>query len=49
MSELWEAFLQAIQLIATLNSEVVEIALRSLAISATAVILASLVAYLWVD
>ncbi len=43
MSELWEAFLQAIQLIATLNSEVVEIALRSLAISATAVVLASLV------
>jgi tungstate transport system permease protein len=43
MSELWEAFLQAIQLITTLNSEVVEIALRSLAISATAVILASLV------
>jgi tungstate transport system permease protein len=43
MSELWEAFLQAIQLIVTLNSEVVEIALRSLAISATAVVLASLV------
>jgi tungstate transport system permease protein len=43
MSELWEAFLQAIQLILTLNSEVVEIALRSLAISATAVVLASLV------
>ncbi len=43
MSELWEAFLQAIQLITTLNSEVVEIALRSLAISATAVVLASLV------
>ncbi|MCX6009383.1 MAG: ABC transporter permease [Chloroflexi bacterium] len=43
MSELWEAFLQAIQLIATLNSEVVEIAMRSLAISATAVVLASLV------
>ncbi len=43
MSELWEAFLQAIQLITTLNSEVVEIALRSLAISATAVIMASLV------
>jgi tungstate transport system permease protein len=43
MSELWEAFLQAIQLITTLNSEVVEIAMRSLAISATAVILASLV------
>jgi tungstate transport system permease protein len=42
MSELWEAFLQAIQLIVTLNSEVVEIALRSLVISATAVILASL-------
>jgi tungstate transport system permease protein len=43
MSELWEAFLQAIQLIVTLNSEVVEIALRSLAISATAVVLASLI------
>ena len=43
MTELWEAFLQAIQLIVTLNSEVVEIALRSLAISATAVILASLI------
>ncbi len=43
MSELWEAFLQAIQLITTLNSEVVEIALRSLAISATAVVLASLI------
>ncbi|MCJ7655824.1 MAG: ABC transporter permease [Dehalococcoidia bacterium] len=43
MSELWEAFLQAIQLIVTLNSEVVEIALRSLAISATAVVLASFI------
>jgi tungstate transport system permease protein len=43
MSELWEAFLQAIQLIVTFNSEVVEIALRSLAISATAVVLASIV------
>lgn len=43
MSELWDAFLQAVQLITTLNSEVVEIAMRSLAISATAVILASLV------
>ncbi|MBC8273962.1 MAG: ABC transporter permease [Chloroflexi bacterium] len=43
MSELWEAFLQAIQLIVTLNSEVVDIALRSLAISATAVVLASLI------
>ena len=43
MSELWEAFLQAIQLIVTLNSEVIEIALRSLAISATAVVLASLI------
>jgi len=43
MSELWEAFLQAIQLIVTLDSEVVEIALRSLAISATAVVLASLI------
>ena len=43
MTELWEAFLQAIQLIVTLNSEVVEIALRSLAISATAVVLASLI------
>jgi tungstate transport system permease protein len=43
MSELWEAFLQAIQLILTFNSEVVEIALRSLAISATAVVLASIV------
>jgi tungstate transport system permease protein len=43
MRELWEAFLQPIQLITTLNSEVVEIAMRSLAISATAVILASLV------
>ena len=43
MSELWDAFLQAVQLITTLNSEVVEIALRSLAISATAVIMASLV------
>ena len=43
MSELWEAFLQAIQLIVNLDREVVEIALRSLAISATAVIMASLV------
>src|SRR4030042_1917727 len=43
MSELWEAFLQAIQLIVTLNSEVVEIALRSLAFSATAVVLASFI------
>ena len=43
MTELWEAFLQAIQLIVTLNSEVIEIALRSLAISATAVVLASLI------
>lgn len=43
MSELWEAFLQAIQLIVNLDREVIEIALRSLAISATAVIMASLV------
>jgi tungstate transport system permease protein len=43
MSELWEAFLQAIQLIVNLDREVVEIALRSLAISATAVIMASLI------
>jgi len=43
MSELWEAFLQAIQLIVNLDREVVEIALRSLAISATAVVLASLI------
>jgi tungstate transport system permease protein len=43
MTELWEAFLQAIQLIVNLDREVVEIALRSLAISATAVIMASLV------
>jgi tungstate transport system permease protein len=42
MSELWEAFLQAIQLIVNLDREVVEIALRSLAISATAVIMAAL-------
>jgi len=43
MTEFWEAFLQAIQLIVNLDREVVEIALRSLAISATAVIMASLV------
>ncbi len=43
MTELWDAFLQAIQLIVTLDREVVEIALRSLVISTTAVILASLV------
>ncbi|MBM3119740.1 MAG: ABC transporter permease subunit [Chloroflexi bacterium] len=43
MTELWDAFLQAIQLIVSLDKEVVEIALRSLAISTTAVILASLV------
>jgi len=43
MSELWDAFIRAIQLIVALDSEVIEITLKSLGISATSVVLASLV------
>lgn len=42
MSELWDAFIRAIQLIVALDSEVIEITLKSLGISATSVVLASL-------
>ncbi|MCL0046512.1 ABC transporter permease [Dehalococcoidales bacterium] len=43
MAELWHAFIKAIELIVTLNPEVMEIAGRSLKISATSVILASFI------
>lgn len=43
MSELWGSFLRAIELIVSLDPEVAEIAWRSLRISVTATILASLI------
>ena len=43
MSELWQAFIKAIELIVSLDPEVMEIAGRSLMISLTSAILASLI------
>ena len=43
MIEIWHAFIKAIELIVSLDPEVMEIAGRSLGISATSVILASLI------
>jgi tungstate transport system permease protein len=43
LSEIWAGLLQAIELIITLNPEVVEITTRSLSISLSAIILASLI------
>lgn len=43
MSELWEGFLRAIELIVSLDAEVAEIAWRSLRISASSTLLASLI------
>ena len=43
MSALWEGFLKALELIVTLDPEVMEIAGRSLRISATSAVLASLI------
>lgn len=43
MSELWEGFLRAIELIVSLDTEVAEIAWRSLRISASSTLLASLI------
>ena len=43
MSELWNSFTQAIQLIVSLDTEVIEVAGRSLAISLTSTALASLI------
>jgi len=45
MSELWEGFLRAIELIVSLDAEVAEIAWRSLRISATSTLLASLICF----
>jgi len=43
MSELWEGFVRAIELIVSLDAEVAEIAWRSLRISASSTLLASLI------
>jgi tungstate transport system permease protein len=43
LDEIWNGFLQALQLIVTLNPVVVEITIRSLSISLASVILASLI------
>ncbi len=43
MTEVWQGFIKAIELIISLDPEVMEIAVRSLGISATSVILASLI------
>ena len=42
MQELWEALVQAVQLIARLDPEVVEISLRSLYVSAASIVIAAL-------
>jgi tungstate transport system permease protein len=42
MQELWQALVQAVQLIARLDSEVVEISLRSLYVSAASIVIAAL-------
>lgn len=43
MEELWQGLVTALKLIVTLDPEVVEISLRSLAVSATATVLAALI------
>ncbi len=43
MQELWDAFLQAVNLIISLDSEVIEVSLRSLYISAAAILIACLI------
>ena len=42
MSELWEGLVQAVQLIARLDPEVMEISLRSLYVSAASIVIAAL-------
>ena len=43
MQELWQALVQAVQLIVSLDPEVIEISLRSLYVSAAAILLAALI------
>ena len=42
MTELWQALIQAVQLIVSLDQEVIEISLRSLYVSAAAILIAAL-------